>query len=204
MNSSGITKGIIDLCKLIIGRVRGGLAYTNVASSAIFASISGSASATAAAIGSIMVPAMEKEGYEKDTSAALTASASILGPIIPPSTSAVILGVSAQLSIGALFLAGYIPGILFALGLVLYIFFIGKRRSFTIDNTKYRKKEVFSILKNSIPAILMPLIIIGGIVSGIFTATESAAIACLYGIIVGLFYMKSLKIKDLPNMFLRA
>lgn len=204
MNHSGITKGIIDLCKMLIGRFRGGLAYTNIASSAIFASISGSASATAAAIGSIMVPAMEKEGYDKDTSAALTASASILGPIIPPSTSAVILGVSAQLSIGALFIAGYVPGILFALGLGLYIFFIGKRRNFPIDNTRYNKPEVVAILKNSIPAILMPLIIIGGILSGIFTATESAAIACLYGILVGMFYMKTLRVKDLPNMFLKA
>ncbi|MBO1001822.1 TRAP transporter large permease [Pseudogracilibacillus auburnensis] len=204
MNHSGITKGIIDLCKMLIGRFRGGLAYTNIASSAIFASISGSASATAAAIGSIMVPAMEKEGYDKDTSAALTASASILGPIIPPSTSAVILGVSAQLSIGALFIAGYVPGILFALGLGLYIFFIGKRRNFPIDNTRYNKPEVVAILKNSIPAILMPLIIIGGILSGVFTATESAAIACLYGILVGMFYMKTLRVKDLPNMFLKA
>ncbi|MFD2131750.1 TRAP transporter large permease [Pseudogracilibacillus auburnensis] len=204
MNHSGITKGIIDLCKMLIGRFRGGLAYTNIASSAIFASISGSASATAAAIGSIMVPAMEKEGYDKDTSAALTASASILGPIIPPSTSAVILGVSAQLSIGALFIAGYVPGILFALGLGLYIFFIGKRRNFPIDNTRYNKLEVVTILKNSIPAILMPLIIIGGILSGVFTATESAAIACLYGILVGMFYMKTLRMKDLPNMFLKA
>src|SRR5690625_2744103 len=204
MNHSGITKGIIDLCKMIVGRLRGGLAYTNVASSAIFASISGSASATAAAIGSIMVPAMEKEGYDKDTSAALTASASILGPIIPPSTSAVILGVSAQLSIGALFIAGYVPGVLFALGLGIYIFIVGKRRNFPVDTTRYKKSEVYNILKQSIPAILMPLIIIGGILSGVFTATESAAIACFYGILVGMFYMKTLKLKDLPNMFLKA
>lgn len=204
MNHGGITKGIIDLCKILIGRFRGGLAYTNIASSAIFSSISGSASATAAAVGSIMVPAMEKEGYDKDTSAALTASASILGPIIPPSTSAVILGVSAQVSIGALFIAGYVPGILFALGLGLYVFSIGKKRGFPIDRTKYNKSDVLSVLRNSIPAILMPLIIIGGILSGVFTATESAAIACLYGILVGMFYMKTLKLKDLPNMFLKA
>lgn len=205
MNSSGITKSLVKLSKLIVGRLKGGLSYTVVIASTLFASLSGSATATAAAVGSTVVPEMEKEGYDKSYSAALTAVSSVLGPIIPPSTAAVILGVTASLSIGSLFVAGIIPGIIVALALITLVRFNAVKYNFPQVKITPTKNEIKLILKDSVPALIMPLIILGGILGGVFTATEAAGVACLYGILIGFFYTKTFKrFKDLSPMFIRA
>lgn len=205
MNRSGITKSLVQLSKIIVGRIKGGLSYTVIIASTLFATLSGSATATAAAVGGTVVPEMKREGYDKAYAASLTAVSSVLGPIIPPSTAAVLLGVSAGLSIGALFIAGIIPGIIVALALIIYVRIAASKKGFPIHDEKPSKQEVLQTFKDSIPAILMPLIILGGILGGIFTATEAAGVASLYGILVGFFYTKTFKsIKDLVPMFIKA
>ncbi len=204
MNTSGITVGLIDLSKLLVGRFRGGLAYASVVACTFFASITGSASATAAAVGGMMVPSMEKEGYDKDFSAATIAAASVLGPIIPPSTVMVMLAVTAGLSIGGLFLTGYVPGILYSIGLMVYISYKAKKENYPINKMEMTNKEKLQVIKSSVPAAIMPLIMMGGILGGVFTATEAAAVSCVYGLFVGFFYMKTLKLKDLPVMITRT
>lgn len=204
MNHSGITKSLIDMSKLIVGKHKGGLAYTSVVASTFFASISGSASATAAAVGGMLIPPMIDEGYDKNFTAATITAASVVGPIIPPSTSMVILAVTANLSVGGLFLAGYVPGILFSLGIMLYIRYKAHRYDYPTNMLRLSRREKIDAFKFSLPALFMPLIILGGILGGIFTATEAAAVACIYGILIGFFYTKTLSIRDLPSMFVRT
>lgn len=204
MNHSGITRSLIDLSKLLVGRYKGGLAYTGVVASTFFASISGSASATAAAIGGMLVPPMVEDGYDKDFAAATITAASVAGPIIPPSTPMVILAVTAGLSVGGLFLAGYVPGLLYSLGLMVYIGYRAKKANLPTNELVLTRKEKLLVMRNSLPAVLMPLIILGGILGGIFTATEAAAMACVYGLLIGFFYTKNLTLKVLPSMFVRT
>lgn len=204
MNHSGITRSLIDLSKLLVGRYKGGLAYTGVVASTFFASISGSASATAAAIGGMLVPPMVEDGYDKDFAAATITAASVVGPIIPPSTPMVILAVTAGLSVGGLFLAGYVPGLLYSLGLMVYIGYRAKKTNLPTNELVLTRKEKLLVIRNSLPAVLMPLIILGGILGGIFTATEAAAMACIYGLLIGFFYTKNLTFKVLPSMFVRT
>ena len=204
MNHSGITKSLIDMSKLMVGRYKGGLAYTSVVASTFFASISGSASATAAAVGGMLIPPMVEEGYDKNFTGATITAASVVGPIIPPSTSMVILAVTAGLSVGGLFLAGYIPGILFSVALMLYIRHKAHKCNFPTNELKLTRKEKFDAFKYSLPALFMPVIILGGILGGIFTATEAAAMACVYGLLIGFLYTKTLTFKALPQMFIRT
>lgn len=204
MNHSGITKSLIDMSKLMVGRYKGGLAYTSIVASTFFASISGSASATAAAVGGMLIPPMVDEGYDKNFTGATITAASVVGPIIPPSTSMVILAVTAGLSVGGLFLAGYIPGILFSCGLMFYVRYKAHKYNFPTCELKLTRREKYDAFKYSLPALFMPLIILGGILGGIFTATEAAAMACVYGIFIGFFYTKTLKFKSLPQMFIRT
>lgn len=204
MNHSGITKNLIDMSKLIVGKYKGGLAYTGIVASTFFASISGSASATAAAIGGMLIPPMVKEGYDKDFTAATITAASVVGPIIPPSTSMVILAVTASLSVGGLFLSGYVPGILYSVALMLYVRYKANKENFPISPFAISKAERMHAMKNSLPALLMPIILLGGILGGIFTATEAAAMACVYGLIVGFLYTKTLTFRVLPELFVRT
>lgn len=204
MNQSGITKSLINLSKLLVGKYKGGLAYASIVASTFFASISGSASATAAAVGGMLIPPMVEDGYDKDFTAATITAASVVGPIIPPSTSMVILAVTAGVSVGGLFLAGYIPGILYSLGLMLYVRYKARKYNFPTNELVLTTREKISVIKYSLPAVLMPLIILGGILGGIFTATEAAAMACVYGLFVGFFYTKNLSVKNLPKMFIRT
>lgn len=199
MNGSKITEKLINFSTSLVGHVRGGLAHANVVVSMIFAGISGSATADTAGVGKILIPSMVKEGYSKETSVAVTGASSTIGSIIPPSIIMVIYGSITGTSIGALFLAGIIPGILVGISMMIIIYFVSKKENYP----KYERVKVFDILKQSFSValpLLTPIIIIVGIVGGVVTPTEAAVVACVYTFILGMFIEKTLKLKDLPNI----
>lgn len=204
MNEAGITQRLVSFANLLVGRIRGGLGQVNIMASMLFAGITGSAIGDTAALGSIMIPAMEEEGYDKDFSVAVTASSSIIGPIIPPSLLMIILGVAAEQSIGTLFVAGYVPGILIGLSLMVLTFFYAKKRNYTFRAERVSFRQGMVIFRKAIIPLLMPIIIIVGILAGVFTATEAAAVACVYALFVGFFVTKTLKLKRLPDLFIRS
>lgn len=184
MNEGGITRRIIALAKSLVGHMRGGLGQVAVITSAIFASISGSASATAAAVGGMILPAMRKEGYDEPYSVVIVASAAILGPIIPPSILMVIFSSMTGASVGELFIAGVVPGIFITLVLMAMVYAMAGRMGGR-KSERAPIKEVWSTFIQAIPALLMPVIIILGILSGLFTATEAGVVAVAYGIAYG-------------------
>ncbi len=204
MNESGITSRLVKFVEIIIGRVRGGLAHVNIYSSLLFAGISGSAIADVSAIGSLLIPAMEKSGYTKKFSAMITASSSIVGPIIPPSITIVLYGSVTGVSIAGLFAAAILPGILIGVGQSILVVYFAKKKNFPKSTVQITKKEFFSVTKDAIAAIIMPLIILGGILGGVFTATEAGAVACAYAIFVGFFLFKELKLSALPKVLKKA
>ncbi len=203
MEWGGISKRLIDLSMNVVGGMYGGLANVSILACMFFAAISGSAPATVVAIGSIMVPAMIKEGYGKSFSVAILAAAGIIGVIIPPSILFVSYGVSIGASIGKLFIAGIIPGVIMGLSLMLFCYIVSR-----INGWKSSVKPTFrgflSSLKKSIWGLLMPIIILGGIYGGLFTPTESAAVACIYSLFVGFFVYKELNIKNTYISFYEA
>lgn len=196
MNTGGITEKIIDISKTIVGHFKGGLAQVNIFASLIFSGLSGSATADTVALGKVLIPAMEKEGYDKKFAAAITATSSIVGPIIPPSITLIIFGIVTGTAIGPLLIAGIIPGLLVSISLMIYTYFIARKRGYPSYPKASFKERSRSMYKGSF-ALLLPIIIVVGIVSGIFTATESAAIAVLYAVIISLFIYRSVSIKDL-------
>ena len=199
MNVGGITDRIIHFCMALIGHVRGGLGLANVGSSMVFAGISGTAISDTVSIGSVMIPAMIKRGYDAEFSAAVTASSSTVGPIIAPSLPMVIAGTVTGLSVSRLFVAGIIPGLLlgFGLGIVSYLISV-KRNHPKEDRLPFR--EVVRSFFSAFWAILMTLIILGGIMGGFFTPTEAAMIAVFYALIVGFFVYGELKLSALPKI----
>jgi tripartite ATP-independent transporter DctM subunit len=199
MNVGGITDRIIHFCMALIGHVRGGLGLANVGSSMVFAGISGTAISDTVSIGSVMIPAMIKRGYDAEFSAAVTASSSTVGPIIPPSLPMVIAGTVTGLSVSRLFVAGIIPGLMlgFGLGIVSYLISV-KRNHPKEDRLPFR--EVVRSFFSAFWAILMTLIILGGIMGGFFTPTEAAMIAVFYALIVGFFVYGELKLAALPKI----
>ncbi|HHV58510.1 MAG TPA: TRAP transporter large permease [Firmicutes bacterium] len=199
MDKGGITRRIVDFANALVGFLRGGLAHIAIVSGVVLAGISGSAVADTAAIGSILVPEMTKRGYDRDFSAAMVASAGIIGPIIPPSIPMIIYGVIAQISIGDLFMAGIVPGLLIGVGLMFVAYRVAVTRGYPTEE-RLSNAEKWQRLKNAIWAILMPLIIIVGIRGGIFTPTEGGVVASVYGLLVGMFIYKELKPKDLPKI----
>ncbi len=201
MNNSGMTNRIIAFCNHLIGHIRGGLALANIGASMIFAGISGTAVADTASIGSILIPAMKKEGYKADFASAVTASSSTIGPIIPPSLPMIIAGSLTGLSIGKLFLAGAIPGLLLAIALMGVSYFISVKQGHPKKKKASFKKISHGFL-DAFWAILMTLLILFGIVGGVFTPTEASVVAVLYAVFVGLFIYKELKIHDLPKIVL--
>lgn len=192
MDKGGVSKRLVRLATSLVGWLPGGLAAVTFLASAFFGAISGSSTATVAAIGGIMVPAMVKDGYPLNFSLATAACAGWLGVIIPPSIPMVLYGVSSGVSVGEVFLGGIIPGILLAFGMSSYGVWWGYKHRDTIVLHTFSLKEVWQAFVNSIGAIFMPLIVLGGIYAGVFTATEAAAVAILYGLIIGLFVYKEL------------
>jgi tripartite ATP-independent transporter DctM subunit len=204
MNAAKITDSIIEFSKLLVGRIRGGLGHVNIVASMFFAGISGSAVADTSALGSILIPAMEKERYSSAYSAAVTASSSIIGPIIPPSIPMVIMAMIANLSVGGLFLGGVLPGVFIGFGLMAVNYFISRRRNYQKIVEPIQWKVFFKTLLATIIPLLMPIIILGGILGGIFTATEAASVAVAYALFIGLIILRTLSFKDLPNIFFRS
>src|SRR5699024_8021411 len=202
MNFGGITTRLVSFAKVLIGHFRGGLAYVSIIANMFLASILGSANAQAAMMSKVMVPEMEKEGYDRSFSSALTLASSIVAPVIPPSMLFIIYCMLTGASIGDLFLAGIVPGILIGIGFIIIIGFMSKKNNFP-KSERGPLKEILSNFFKVIPALLIPFIIIYGILSGMFTPTESAAGACIIAIIIGFSY-KQLKAKDLPEIFLNT
>lgn len=197
MGTSGILKRLLGLAEALVGHLRGGLAHVNVTGSMVFAGISGSAIADASALGSALIPSMEKRYKDRNFAAAVCASAATIGPIIPPSIPMVVYAfVVGKVSIGGLFLAGVIPGILIGVGMMVIIHFIALRRGFQPERSRASVAEIVAALRGAVWALLMPAIILGGIVLGVFTATESAAIAVLYALLVGFVINRELKLSD--------
>lgn len=195
----GITQKILNFSNAMIGSIRGGLGMVTVAASAVFAAISGSGVATVSAIGGMTIPAMKQEGYQPDFAAAIASVASILGPIIPPSIILIVYGSSTDTSIGQLFLAAVIPGILVAAVLLAYVYYHAGKHKFP-THEKVSTKEKAKVTLDSIWALFMPVLILGGIFFGIFTATEAAAVSVLYALLIGLFIHKDISVKDLPKI----
>lgn len=204
MNRGGITVRLVRFANALVGRFTGGLAHANIVASMLFAGITGSALADTAAIGSTMIPAMRKAGYDADYSAAVTASSSLIGPIIPPSITMVIFGVTASVSIGGLFLSGIVPGILIGLGLMVMASIIARRRGYQMAGEAISPRKFVALTGNALLALMMPVIILGGIFGGIMTPTEAAAVAVAYSLLVGMLVFRELHLKDLPILFLRA
>jgi len=202
MDESGITPRIVKLSSLVIGNIRGGLSYIVVMASMLFAGITGVGSADTSAIGSIMIPAMEIEGYKKDYAAAICAASGIIGPIIPPSVVMVIYGAMANVSIAKLFLGGLIPGILLGISMMVVAYYYTRKHNLPKSSLELPKSLRECI--EGILSLLMPFIIIGGILSGVFTPTEAAAFSVFYALILGIFVTKELKLKVLPKIILES
>lgn len=203
MSRGGLSRQIVDFANIVVGRVKGGLGYAAILASIIFAGLSGSAVADAAALGSILVPLMAQKGYNVDRSTGLICSGSVIATIIPPSIPMIVLGVTTGLSIGKLFMAGLVPGIILGLSLMLCWRFIVWKEGLT-DTVKYTGAEAWQITKKSLPALMMPVIIIVGIRFGVFTPTEAGSFAAVYAFLVSLFYYKEMTIKDIPEVFVAA
>lgn len=192
MNATGITVRLIRFFNLLLGHVRGALAYVNVVSSILFAGISGTATADAAAIGGVIIPAMKKEGYTPAFAAALTSAAATIGPIIPPSMVMILYAVFANESVAALFVAGIVPGLLMGLFLIFAIWLEARRGRLPPPQPRSTITEVGVGFRDAILALVMPLIILGGLLGGVFTATEAAVVAVVYALLLGVFVYRSL------------
>lgn len=204
MSECGLIDDLLDAAKLIVGRVPGGLACTNIVGSMLFAGISGSAVADTAAIGGALIPAMVKEGYDEDYSVAVTASSSVIGPIIPPSIPMVLYGSLMGISVGAMFAGGMIPGILGGIALLIPAIIISKKRNYLRYTDRLTIKRIAKTVKKTLPAIFMPVIIVGGLLGSFFSPTEASAICVLYTLIVGIFYYKSLTLKKIIKCILNG
>ncbi len=201
MEAGGISRRIIDFANALVGWLPGGMAAVTIVSAMFFAGISGSAAADAAAVGAILIPAMKKSGYDSDFAAAVQASGGSIGVIIPPSIPMIIFGFLTGASIGRLFAAGILPGILIGLSLIGVASLISWKKGYS-STTTFSVKETWVAFKRALLALGAPIIILGGILFGIFTATESAAIAVVYALIVGMFVYKKIRFKDLLPLFI--
>jgi tripartite ATP-independent transporter DctM subunit len=196
----GVARVIIDLATAIVGRFRGGLAYVNVADSMFFGGISGSAVADVSALGTFLIPQMVRKGYDLDFATALTISTAVVAPIIPPSIIAVIYAWMADQSVAAMFAAGVIPGILVGLGMAVPVFVISRKRNYPKEEPP-TLAEFLDVLRRALPALMIPVIIMGGILFGWFTPTEAAAVAVVYALVVPPIFYREPKWRDLPQIF---
>lgn len=204
MTQGGISKRLVDFSDTLVGHLPSGMAMVAVVACMFFAAITGSAVAATAAIGGIMLPIMTEKGYDKPFSSSLMATGGSIGPIIPPSIPLLVYGVLANCSVAKLFLGGLIPGIGMGIALMILSYFVGKKRHYVGREKRAPAKEIFSSFKKAIWALITPIIIMGGILSGIFTATESAAVAVAYSLIIGFFVYKELSLKKLMKSLISA
>ncbi|HAI85796.1 MAG TPA: C4-dicarboxylate ABC transporter permease [Firmicutes bacterium] len=203
MNASGITKKIVNLSNALVGRMKGGLGHVNIVANVIFATMSGAAVAAVAGLGTILIPSMEESGYDKSYACALTASASVIGPTIPPSIPMVVCASTAGISVAAMFAGGIFPGLLLAVLMMVLNGIISSRRGYQLHGQTY-KGTIGDVIKDGIIALGMPAIIFVGILGGVFTATEAAAVAVAYAVIIGRFVFKTLNAKVLWQVFKNA
>jgi tripartite ATP-independent transporter DctM subunit len=196
----GVARVLIDLATALVGRFRGGLAYVNVLDSMFFGGISGSAVADVSALGTFLVPQMVRKGYDKDFATALTVSTAVVAPIIPPSIIAVIYAWMADESVAAMFAAGVIPGILIGLGMAVPVFFIARKRNYPKEPPP-TARQFWIALRNALPALAIPAIIMGGILFGLFTPTEAAAVAVVYALMVPPIFYREPALRELPKIF---
>ncbi|PWW29479.1 C4-dicarboxylate transporter DctM subunit [Cytobacillus oceanisediminis] len=201
MGKGGISKRLFNVADSMVGNKTGGIAMATIITCMFFAAISGSGPATVAAIGGIMIPAMVQKGYDKRFATAVVAAAGSIGVIIPPSIPMVIYGVSGSVSIGDMFIAGIIPGIMVGIGLMIYSYIHSRKMGYTGTDQATTIKGVLTALWEAKWALLIPVVILGGIYGGIFTPTEAAVVAVVFGLIVSVFVYKELKFKDLPQIF---
>ena len=204
MNRGKITERLVEFAQALMGHFRGGLAHVNILSSMLFAGLSGSAVADTSALGSMLIPAMEKQGYSRRFAAAITAASSVIGPIIPPSGIMIIYAYVMGESVAALFLAGIVPGILVGAGLMVVVKFMADRYDYPAASRRYSWTERGNASLKAFFPLMTPVIILGGILGGVFTPTEAAAVAVGYAVFIGLFVMKTLRIKDLPSVLSKA
>ncbi|WP_299968935.1 TRAP transporter large permease [uncultured Roseobacter sp.] len=204
MNRGGITMRLVEFSQAMMGHFRGGLAHVNILSSMLFAGLSGSAVADTSALGSMLIPAMEKQGYTRKFAAAITAASSVIGPIIPPSGIMIIYAYVMGESVAALFLAGIVPGVLVGAGLMLMVKLQADKYDFPVATKKHTWGERGQASLKAFFPLMTPVIILGGILAGVFTPTEAAAVAVAYALIIGLFVMRTLRIADLPDVLSRA
>jgi len=203
MNTAGITRRIINFSNAIVGHIRGGLALANVAASMIFAGISGTALADTASIGAILIPAMKEEGYDADFSAAVTASSSTVGPIIPPSVPMIIVGTLTGLSVTRLFLAGAIPGVILGFSLMAITYYLSVKRNYPKEE-RLSLRAVFRTFLDASWALGMVVLILAGILGGIFTPTEASVVAVVYALLVGILVYRELKPGDIPRIVIES
>jgi tripartite ATP-independent transporter DctM subunit len=201
LSAARITDRIVSFATAVIGPIRGGYAHASILSSMIFAGMVGSAVADAAGTGGVEIRAMRKAGYRPETAAAITAAAATIGPIIPPSLPMVIFGVTADVSIGRLFMAGFIPGVLMGVSLMVMVALIAKREGFP-SQPSVGWRGLIRALRESFWALLTPVILLGGMFSGYFTPTEAAAVACLYALFLGFVVYRTLEWKALPGLLI--
>ncbi|MDA3810839.1 MAG: TRAP transporter large permease [Spirochaetaceae bacterium] len=206
MNQGGIAKRLVKLADAFVGHITGGLGHVNILASMFFGGISGSAIADTAAIGGLMVPPMVEQKYPASYSAAVTASSAVIGIIIPPSIPFILFGIVTSTSIAKLFLAGIIPGIIVGLGLMFTTYITSSKNKYGVaaEGHKFTLKKVWDALKDVWPALTLPLVIVGGILGGIFTATEAGAVAAVVALFLALFYYKEIKFRDLPKILLAS
>lgn len=206
MGRCGILPKLVDFAESIVGHLRGGLGHVNIMASMLFAGVTGVAIADAAAVGAMLVPSMIKQGYTKGFSAVLTASAAIMGPIIPPSVAMLIYAYvyGGGISVAKLFLAGAVPGICIGVGLMVLVYLLSFRRKFPAQSAGFRFGKVVKTFRGAIPGLMVPIIILGGIIGGIFTPTEAGAVAVAYSLIVGIFITRTLNFRDIAECFLES
>ena len=204
MEKGKLSRRLIDFAMELVGPLKGGLGYVTVVTSMFFSAISGSGPATTAAIGSITIPAMEENGYDKKFATALQATSGAMGPIIPPSIVFIQYGVATGTSIGALFIAGIVPGLLIGAALIIMNGIISHKKGYGGSNKKYSVIRIWKSFKNAALVILMPVIILGGIYGAIFTPTEAAIVACVYGLILACVIYCELSLKDIKDVFVSS
>jgi len=203
MNAAGITRRLVSFSTAVVGHIRGGLSHVNILASMIFSGVSGSAVADTSAIGSVLIPAMKEEGYSPAYAAAVTAASSTIGPIIPPSIPLVMYALLTEESVGQLFLGGAIPGTLVGLCLLITSYVVSRKRNYPA-HPRVSFREMVRVFFDAGLALIMPLIILGGIVSGIVTPTEAGVLAVGYAIAIGVFWYRELSLKSLPKLFARS